>query len=83
MNSAADSQLIRLAIAFSNTSCNYIIRATSVVGIGWLDSIQPPPTAFIKRTDHVLIRADRSFANDNKKRPALISVSDLTILAYG
>src|ERR1019366_9288634 len=73
MISAADSQLIRLASAFSNTSCNFIIRSTSADGISWLDFIQPAsPAAFIKRTDHVLIRPDRSCANDTGQRCPLV-----------
>src|ERR1019366_8366175 len=68
MISAADSQLIRLAIAFSNTSCNFIIRSTSAAGIDWLDSIQTAsPAALIKRTDHVLIRPDTSCASDTQR----------------
>ena len=63
MISAADSQLIRLAIAFSNTSCNFIIRSPSADGICWLGSIQTAsPAAFFKRTDHVFITADKSCA---------------------
>jgi hypothetical protein len=61
-----------LAIAFSNTSCNFIIRSTSAAGIDWLDSIQTAsPPAFIKRTDHVLIRPHRSCANDTEGSPPL------------
>ncbi len=48
MISAAETQLIFLAIAFNNTSCSFIIRSTSRLGTLWLDSTPqspPPPKA--------------------------------------
>src|SRR6516164_3384311 len=65
--SAASIQLNRFAIAFSITSCSFIIRSISRAGTPGsgsltLASFLPPGLA---RTTHVLIRPDNSHANDN------------------
>jgi hypothetical protein len=43
-----------LAIAFSNTSCTFIIRSISLAEYCWQAFTSPAlPTLFSKRTDHV------------------------------
>src|SRR3984893_13351678 len=52
------------AIALKITCCTFIIRSTSAAVTCWF--IPPAlPAAFSKRTDHVLIRPDKSHATDS------------------
>src|ERR1700676_4690769 len=64
MISAASSQLIFFAIAFKITSCSFIIRSTAVA-LTDPGFIKPQHRChFVKRTDHYLIRPDKSHTND-------------------
>ena len=66
--SAACHQVILFAIARKITSCTFIARSQASSGYRF---ILPPsgrrlyPKARLQRTDHVLIEADISCANDN------------------
>ena len=70
MISAASHHFRLPAIAFKITSCTFIIRSISAAGTaGCCFSTLPAfQTAFSKRTDHVLIRPDRSHANNRLSR---------------
>jgi len=74
MTSAAESQLIFLAMVLSNASCSFIIRSTSGAGMLWLSSNSQDSLARLERTLYVLIRADRlkwSWFSGQKKGPFL------------
>src|ERR1700730_10757290 len=62
--SAASHHFRLPAIALKITCCTFIIRSTSAAVTCWF--IPPAlPTAFSKRTDHVLIRPDKSHATNS------------------
>jgi hypothetical protein len=62
--SAASTQLSFFAIAFKITSCSFIIRSVSRIGIPWLGSTLPDSPVRLDRTTHLLIPLDNSHAND-------------------
>src|SRR5580692_11561130 len=66
MISAAAHQVIFFAIAFSNTSCTFIIRSISAAEYRWASSTPQPYPPPLLRTHHVLIRPDNSHTNDNR-----------------
>ena len=51
--SAADHHVIFLAIAFSKTSCTFIIRSISAAEYCWVSSTTQHRSRRTKRTDHV------------------------------
>src|ERR1700682_3572225 len=81
--SAASHHFRLPAIALKITCCTFIIRSISAAGTCWF--IPPAlPAAFSKRTDHVLIRPDKSHATNigvvpnYRTSPSLIEYKPLT-----
>jgi hypothetical protein len=71
MISAAITQLIFFAIAFNSTSCSFIVRSISAgICSSWAHLLGSRfHRRFSKRTDHALIRADKSHVNHNSLNP--------------
>src|ERR1700730_645932 len=71
--SAASHHFRLPAIALKITCCTFIIRSTSAAVTCWF--IPPAlPTAFSKRTDHVLIRPDKSHATNSLIKDNCIAI---------
>src|SRR5512140_66086 len=84
MISAASHQVIFLAIAFNSTSFSLNIRSTSAAVYWHSGSTLPACTGqYPKRTDHVLIRPDRSHANDMFPNGRIAGKATGCILAPG
>jgi hypothetical protein len=81
--SAASHHFSLPAIAFKITSCIFIIRSVSSGGIRCLTPSTSTsfPLAYLKRTFHLLIEADKSHATDNHESAPTLDQSRYDILS--